>query len=56
MRKASVLALAAASAIAGLAATDGFVKAVIGRKGRILGATIVGRHAGELILPWVLAV
>ena len=37
-------------------ATDGFIKAVIGRKGRIVGATIVGRHAGELILPWVLAV
>ena len=37
-------------------ATEGFIKAVIGRKGRILGATIVGRHAGELILPWVLAV
>lgn len=37
-------------------ATDGFIKAVIGKKGRIVGATIVGRHAGELILPWVLAV
>jgi len=37
-------------------ATDGFVKAVIGKRGKILGATIVGRHAGELILPWVLAV
>ncbi|TQV83486.1 dihydrolipoyl dehydrogenase family protein [Denitrobaculum tricleocarpae] len=37
-------------------ATDGFIKAVIGKKGKILGATIVGRHAGELILPWVLAV
>lgn len=37
-------------------ATGGFIKAVVGRKGRILGATIVGRHAGELILPWVLAV
>ncbi len=37
-------------------ATEGFIKAVISKKGRILGATIVGRHAGELILPWVLAV
>ena len=37
-------------------ATEGFIKAVIGKKGRILGATIVGLHAGELILPWVLAV
>ena len=36
--------------------TEGFIKAVINKKGRILGATIVGRHAGELLLPWVLAV
>ncbi|MGI9452519.1 MAG: dihydrolipoyl dehydrogenase family protein [Geminicoccaceae bacterium] len=37
-------------------ATEGFVKAVVGKRGKILGSTIVGRHAGELILPWVLAV
>jgi pyruvate/2-oxoglutarate dehydrogenase complex dihydrolipoamide dehydrogenase (E3) component len=37
-------------------ATHGFIKAVLGRRGAILGATIVGRHAGELLLPWVLAV
>jgi pyruvate/2-oxoglutarate dehydrogenase complex dihydrolipoamide dehydrogenase (E3) component len=37
-------------------ATEGFLKAVVDRKGTVLGATIVGRHAGELILPWVLAV
>jgi pyruvate/2-oxoglutarate dehydrogenase complex dihydrolipoamide dehydrogenase (E3) component len=36
--------------------TEGLVKAVIGRKGEVLGCTIVGSHAGELILPWVLAV
>jgi pyruvate/2-oxoglutarate dehydrogenase complex dihydrolipoamide dehydrogenase (E3) component len=36
-------------------ATDGFVKALLGRRGRILGATIVGERAGELIQPWVLA-
>ncbi len=35
--------------------TEGLIKAVVGRKGRILGATIVSRHAGELIMPWVLA-
>ena len=35
---------------------DGFAKIVTDRKGRIVGATIVGAHAGELILPWVLAV
>jgi pyruvate/2-oxoglutarate dehydrogenase complex dihydrolipoamide dehydrogenase (E3) component len=37
-------------------ATDGLIKAVVGKGGVIAGATIVGRHAGELILPWVLAV
>ncbi|MCH8918386.1 MAG: FAD-dependent oxidoreductase [Proteobacteria bacterium] len=35
---------------------DGLVKAVVGARGRVLGASIVGAHAGELILPWVLAV
>ena len=28
----------------------------MGRRGKVLGATIVGRGAGELILPWVLAI
>ena len=37
-------------------ATEGFVKAVVGPGGRVLGATIVGARAGELIQPWVLAV
>lgn len=37
-------------------ATEGFIKAVVGKGGIIVGATVVGRHAGELILPWVLAV
>ena len=37
-------------------ATEGFIKAVIGKGGLVIGATIVGRYAGELILPWVLAV
>ena len=36
--------------------TGGFVKAVVGPGGRVLGATVVGPHAGELIQPWVLAV
>ena len=35
---------------------EGFAKIVTDRKGRVRGATIVGPHAGELILPWVLAV
>lgn len=36
--------------------TDGFAKVVTDKKGRVLGATIVGPRAGELILPWVFAV
>jgi pyruvate/2-oxoglutarate dehydrogenase complex dihydrolipoamide dehydrogenase (E3) component len=34
----------------------GFVKVVTGARGRILGASIVGPQAGELIQPWVLAI
>jgi pyruvate/2-oxoglutarate dehydrogenase complex dihydrolipoamide dehydrogenase (E3) component len=37
-------------------ATEGLVKLVVSKKGRVLGAAIVGCHAGELILPWVMAV
>ena len=37
-------------------AEAGLVKLVVSRKGRVLGAAIAGAHAGELILPWVLAV
>ena len=36
--------------------TDGFAKAVIGKRGKILGCSIVGASAGELIQPWSLAV
>ncbi|MGH6919038.1 MAG: dihydrolipoyl dehydrogenase family protein [Geminicoccaceae bacterium] len=36
--------------------TGGLIKAIVGKGGRILGASIVGAHAGELILPWVLAI
>lgn len=37
-------------------ATEGLAKIVLGRKGRILGATIVGPRAGELIGTWCLAI
>ena len=37
-------------------ATNGLIKVVATKRGRVLGASIVGAHAGELILPWVLAV
>ena len=35
--------------------TDGLVKIIIGPRGRILGAGIVGPGAGDLIQPWILA-
>ncbi len=37
-------------------AADGLIKLMIDRKGRILGASIAGKSAGELIIPWVMAV
>jgi pyruvate/2-oxoglutarate dehydrogenase complex dihydrolipoamide dehydrogenase (E3) component len=36
--------------------TQGLVKLIVGARGRILGATIVGAQAGELITPWTMAV
>ena len=36
--------------------TEGLIKVVVGPRGLILGATIVGPHAGELLQPWVLAI
>jgi pyruvate/2-oxoglutarate dehydrogenase complex dihydrolipoamide dehydrogenase (E3) component len=37
-------------------ATQGFIKVMVSKHGRVLGATIVGRQAGELALPWILSV
>ena len=37
-------------------ATDGLVKVIVGKGGKILGAAIVGAAAGELIHPWCLAI
>ena len=36
-------------------ATEGFIKVVTTKRGRILGASIVGEHAGEIIQMWALA-
>ncbi len=36
--------------------TSGHVKIITSRRGRILGATILGAAAGDLILPWALAI
>ncbi len=35
---------------------EGMIKVVAIRRGKVLGATIVGPHAGELVLPWSLAI
>jgi pyruvate/2-oxoglutarate dehydrogenase complex dihydrolipoamide dehydrogenase (E3) component len=37
-------------------AVDGHIKVITDRKGEILGATIVGAEAGEMIAAWTLAV
>ena len=36
--------------------TEGHIKVVTTKRGRILGATIVGANAGELIASWSLAI
>jgi len=36
--------------------TEGLVKVVLQRNGRVLGASILGAAAGDLILPWALAI
>ena len=36
--------------------TDGLVKVVLGPGGKILGASIAGLHAGELLQSWILAI
>ncbi|HIG0326541.1 TPA: FAD-dependent oxidoreductase [Legionella pneumophila] len=35
---------------------NGKIKIITNKKARILGVTIVGPHAGELILPWIMAI
>lgn len=37
-------------------AQRGFAKILVTKRGRVVGATIVGRQAGELVVPWGLAV
>src|SRR5262249_35325131 len=37
-------------------ATEGLVKVVASGNGRVLGASILGAGAGDLILPWALAI
>ena len=36
--------------------TEGLIKVITTGRGKILGASILGHHAGELIHPWVLAI
>jgi len=35
--------------------TDGLLRLLLGRRRKVLGVGIVGAHAGELLLPWCLA-
>ncbi|KTD22924.1 dihydrolipoyl dehydrogenase family protein [Legionella londiniensis] len=37
-------------------AASGKIKAITTKKGKILGVTIVGKNAGELLLPWIMAI
>ena len=37
-------------------ATLGFIKLLVTSKGKVLGATIVGEHAGELLAPWLMVI
>jgi pyruvate/2-oxoglutarate dehydrogenase complex dihydrolipoamide dehydrogenase (E3) component len=37
-------------------ATEGGIKLVATKQGRVLGVGIVGAHAGELLLPWSIAI
>ena len=36
-------------------ATDGFLKVITTKRGKVVGASMVGDHAGELIQMWGLA-
>ena len=36
--------------------TEGLVKVVATRRGRVIGASIAAAHAGEMILPWALMI
>lgn len=46
---------AESEAARGARETEGFVKLVTDARGRVLGVTIVGARAGDLITPWCLA-
>ncbi len=35
---------------------DSLIQAIVGKKGRVLGVSIVAANAGELILPWLIVV
>ena len=37
-------------------ATKGFCKILVDKKQRVVGATIAGKGAGELLQPWILAI
>ncbi len=36
--------------------TEGMIKVIVTRRGRVVGASIVGRNAGDILQPWILAI
>ena len=36
--------------------TEGLIKVIATRRGRVVGASIVGRNAGDILQPWILAI
>lgn len=36
--------------------TEGFIKVIVTPKGKVLGASILAPHAGDLIYPWVISI
>lgn len=35
---------------------EGKIKVIVNKKGRVLGVSIIGPHAGELLLPWIMLI
>jgi pyruvate/2-oxoglutarate dehydrogenase complex dihydrolipoamide dehydrogenase (E3) component len=38
------------------ARTEGLIKAIVARSGRVLGVSIIGAEAGDMLQPWILAI
>lgn len=38
------------------ARTEGLIKAIAGHRGRVLGASVIGAEAGDMLQPWIMAI